>query len=186
MEFRRLLIRPQGLPPAALAGVALLAFSLAFLGSAVLPARQKLAQLREELAQATEQRRQRPQAVQRQEADLPEVAALLPRPEQVVAQVMAVAQAAERNQLALDSGDYKLSRDRDAGVTAYQMDLPLHGTYPRLRRFLAEAVAQVPGLALEELSFKREQIGQGDVVGRARFTLYVGEAAGAPPAPGAR
>ncbi len=162
-------------------GVALLAFSVAFLASAVFPARRQVAALVGELEQGTERRRLHGTAPLQAapEADLREVVRLMAAPEQVVGRVMGIAQAAEHHHMTLESGDYRLGRDRETGISSYQIDLPVHGDYPRLRRFLGEALAAVPGLALEELSVKREHLFDPEVAGRARFTLYVAEGAGA-------
>ncbi len=72
--------------------------------------------------------------------------------------------------LALNSGQYKM--ETDAGLVRYRMNLPLKGTYLAARGFLAEALAQYPNLALDNVRITRGEIGKSEVDAALQLSLY--------------
>jgi hypothetical protein len=83
-------------------------------------------------------------------------------------------QAANRNGLAIEQADYRPVPDQGGRLVRYQVQLPARGTYPQLRRFLAQAGRELPGLALDGLELRREHAGDGVIDAQVRFTLFVG------------
>jgi hypothetical protein len=81
--------------------------------------------------------------------------------------------AAARRGLALEAGEYRLAPQPGSRLARYQVTLPVHGRYGQVRAFIAEVLAQVPPAALEEVSFRRESIGEDALHVRLRFTLYL-------------
>jgi hypothetical protein len=166
--------RVESLGHAGTIGVALIIFAIAFAFGGVQPLReevqalrskeQRLSRLPEKIAtNAPEQRKIAVKAL-----DLPSAADALP-------QVMRLSDLAESQGLKLRSGDYRLHRDRDAGVSAYQMHYPVTGSYTALRRFINQALEEFPALALEEVLIRRNTIGADLVEAKLRFTLYLRE-----------
>jgi len=86
-----------------------------------------------------------------------------------------VYQAAVEQKLALDQGEYHLERDKYSKLQRYEIELPLKGTYPQLRHFLAKALADVPILALDGVSFNRQKIDDAALDARVKMTLYMRE-----------
>lgn len=82
--------------------------------------------------------------------------------------------AAEREGLTLQSGEYRYSREREARLTRYQITLPVKGSYLQIQRFIAAVLAEVPAAALDDISLKREHIGEQSLEARLRFTLFLG------------
>lgn len=96
--------------------------------------------------------------------------------------VAIIHQRAEANGVKLATGEYRLVREGgggnvgDAGGTRllrYQIALPARATYPQLRAWLADVMNAVPTAALDELSLRRDDIGNGTVDARVRLTLFV-------------
>ena len=88
---------------------------------------------------------------------------------------------ADKAGLVLRQGEYKAAYDRNARLHTYQVTLPVKGSYGAIWQFALGALGALPFAALDELSFKREAIGQADVEARLRLTLYLRDAPGALP-----
>ena len=69
-------------------------------------------------------------------------------------------------------GDYRPQRDASGKMLRYQITLPVRGTYPEVRRFLAQALREEPALALDGVGFQTDQSG-GGLETRVQFTLFV-------------
>lgn len=82
---------------------------------------------------------------------------------------------AEKHGLVLALAEYKLEPDKAGGFHAYQMRLPVRGTYPRLRGFVDGALARIPCAALEDVDFKRDAIGATEADARLRFVFFLKE-----------
>lgn len=78
--------------------------------------------------------------------------------------------AARHHDLLLDEGRYaelgKAGENR-----RLRIDLPVSGTYPALRAFLAEVLDDNPALALESLDLTRDNIEETELEARLRFVL---------------
>jgi hypothetical protein len=94
--------------------------------------------------------------------------------EQQVATLFAIA---ARNGLTLSQGEYKGAFDANARVHTYQVNLPVKGSYRAIWQFSLAALHAIPFASLDEISFKREAIGDANVEARLRLTLYLAEGA---------
>ncbi|HET7832590.1 MAG TPA: type 4a pilus biogenesis protein PilO [Gallionella sp.] len=83
---------------------------------------------------------------------------------------------ADQNDLNLNEGDYKTSREKVGRLVRYQITLPVKGQYPQIREFLAEIPAEIPIMALENVQFERENIADATVTARIRLVLYLEQA----------
>jgi hypothetical protein len=81
--------------------------------------------------------------------------------------------AAAAQGIALDEGEYRLSKDANGRLLRYQITLPVHGAYPSIRRFVARALRELPSAALEQISFERGRIGENRIDAQVRITLYL-------------
>jgi hypothetical protein len=77
--------------------------------------------------------------------------------------------------LNLQQGDYRSGFDSAARVHTYQVTLPVRGSYKAVWRFAMLALAAIPFASLDEVSLRRETVGDADVDARLRFTLYLRE-----------
>ena len=82
----------------------------------------------------------------------------------------------------LNQGEYKAGFDRNARVYTYQVTLPVKGSYNDVSKFSLMVLRTIPFASLDELSFKRENIGETQVEARVRLTLFLaaGSTGGAP------
>ena len=80
---------------------------------------------------------------------------------------------AAANGIALETGEYRLIRERDSNVMRYQITLPLKGSYPQVRLFLAQLLDEVPALSLDEIAIKRETVNARSTETRVRLTAYL-------------
>lgn len=81
--------------------------------------------------------------------------------------------------LSLSQGEYKSGYDRNARLHTYQVTLPVRGSYAQVWKFGLLALRTIPFASLDELSFKRDSIGDAQVEARLRLTLYLADQPGA-------
>jgi hypothetical protein len=73
----------------------------------------------------------------------------------------------------LEQGDYQLVHDPDGKITRYDIVLPVRGGYLQIRKFIAQALMDVPALSLDSITFSRQKIGDAAIDAQLRFTLYL-------------
>ena len=166
------------LDAAGVVGIGLVVFAAAVYVSAVQPARDQLAHLQSRTAQ--QQRGGAPQdglrsATMRGTKQLEQFNRNFPALNEAPAMVQKLHEIAAQNSIALETGEYRLARDRDGGMSRYQVTLPLRGTYWQVRLFVAQVLDELPASALDEISIKRDSVGARAVETRVRFTFYLGE-----------
>ena len=104
----------------------------------------------------------------------------LGRQANVEPQLAVLFRLAARTGLVLRQGEYKRGFERNAQLHTYQIDLPVKGSYAQVWQFALLALRAIPYAALDDISFKRDSIGEANVEARLRFTLYLLDAPGAP------
>jgi hypothetical protein len=72
----------------------------------------------------------------------------------------------------LRSADYRMQKT-GSRIERYEITLPLSGSYAQVRAFLQKALADIPVLSLDQISFKRNSAGEPVVQAEARLTLHV-------------
>ncbi len=77
--------------------------------------------------------------------------------------------------LTLHQGEYKAGVDRNARLSTYQVTLPVKGSYNDVSNFSLMALRAIPFASLDELSFKRENIGDTQLEARVRLTLFLND-----------
>lgn len=80
---------------------------------------------------------------------------------------------AAKHSLALPKGQYRLLRGTDSRVERYQIVLPVRGSYPTIRAFLAQTLNEIETVSLETVRFEREKIGDSDINAEIRLTLFL-------------
>jgi len=88
---------------------------------------------------------------------------------------------AAKTGLTLRQGEYKSGYDRNGKLHTYQINLPVQGSYGQVWQFALLALRAIPFAALDDISFKRDSIGQASVDARLRLTLYLSDAPGEEP-----
>lgn len=167
-------------------GLALAAGAAAFYLSAVRPAQDELAAL---VLRASQVEKRGPAAVAAPVAPSDEMDRFIgffPGFESTPGWLRTVYAVAEREKLELLQGTYKLSDDPVLGLAYYRILLPVRGHYPRIRRFVAGVLDEVPALALEGIVFQREKVADGAVEAKISLTLHLQAGRGAVLVSGAR
>jgi hypothetical protein len=93
-------------------------------------------------------------------------------------QVKTLFALAGKANLSLSQGEYKSGYDRNGQLHTYQVTLPVKGTYGQVWSFGLMALRSIPYASLDELSFKRENIGDAQVEARLRLTMYLSDKGG--------
>jgi hypothetical protein len=75
--------------------------------------------------------------------------------------------------LVLRQGEYKPGYDRNAKVYTYQVNLPVKGSYAAIWQFAMAALRTIPFASLDEITFRRDAIGDATVDARLKLTLYL-------------
>lgn len=157
--------------------VTLLAANLAFYFSMTVPARDEVERLRisAEYAQAKKQRVARNQLATppTPASDLERFNAFFPPAHEAPKWIATVYAAARGEKLVLERGDYKGLRDVGVPLVRYQITLPVKGTYPQIRRFVAEILEEIPSASIDDISIKRDKIGSEAVDARIKISLYM-------------
>jgi hypothetical protein len=82
---------------------------------------------------------------------------------------------AGQNGLVLRQGDYKAGTDRNAHLMTYGVDLPVKGSYGAVWRFALGTLQAMPFATLDDISFRRNAVGDPAVEARLRLTLYLAD-----------
>ncbi|WP_426193636.1 hypothetical protein [Massilia sp. DWR3-1-1] len=80
---------------------------------------------------------------------------------------------AAKSGIVLNQGEYKSASVREGGFGTYQVNLPVRGSYGAIWQFAMAALRAIPFASLDDISFKRDSIGQPGVEARVRLTLYL-------------
>lgn len=101
----------------------------------------------------------------------------LPPENQASWEIAKIFEIAEANDIWLQRIEYSRIRNPDIPVSKYQIDLPMQGGYTDIRMFMIDLLNQMPAVAINELSFRREDIDSPDVEAKLRLTIYLGRQA---------
>lgn len=91
---------------------------------------------------------------------------------QVLTTIKAVLDSAASHGLSSTRAEYLRGRDLRAQAETLQMTVPVHGRYADVRRWIEELLATQTFLAVNELSFKRDEIGLNEIEARVRLTIW--------------
>jgi len=155
-------------------GVGLIVLSLIFLMAAILPQGQILQALQDKVKSMQSAQ---PGAVERTVLNDSQALQVfydfLPNSDSSPYWISELDRIAGENGVELNSSDYRLMIEKEAKLIRYEIQLPLHGTYPQIRAFIANALQSIPTLALTGISLKRETIQMNRVEARLNMTLYL-------------
>lgn len=81
--------------------------------------------------------------------------------------------SATEHGVVLSTGEYRLVDEPGGRLQRYQITLPADGTYPDLRAWMADVLNELPTMALDELSVKRNAVDEAGVQARVRWSFYL-------------
>jgi Tfp pilus assembly protein PilO len=84
-----------------------------------------------------------------------------------------MAQIAEKAGLKLNEGEYKTSKDKVGRLMHFQITLPVTGSYPQIREFIANVPVEMPIMALENVQLERKTVSDAVVNAKIVFGLYL-------------
>ena len=161
-----------------LAALALLAACAGFYLSVIVPARQSLAELKQNL-----------EVMQHDEAHLKaasqDVARTSPTgqlaafyqqfpTENVVPDTLEkMIKLAQKKGLNPKQAAYRIIRNNPGELLSYQITLPIKGAYPSIMTYAFELLATTPNLSLDNVSFQRQKIGDSLIEATLKMTLYI-------------
>jgi hypothetical protein len=152
------------------------------------PARAALAATQAELARASSagdaRRATEPASELEQVAGLRTALRGSAEPAELVQRMAALADA---EQIALPRGEYQQQVHRATEVTQVQVSQSLRASYPQLRRYVEAVLRAIPNASLDQVSARRDNVGQSQLDVRLRWSLWTQRpaAAGESPWPGA-
>lgn len=104
-----------------------------------------------------------------------------PAPEERETMLLRVVELARQMGLITDSGTYQEIRSGTAvrplgkKLVKYQLSIPLQGSYPAIRDWLSAVMNELPTIAVEELTMRRENGDAPVVIAQIRFAFYFEE-----------
>ena len=81
--------------------------------------------------------------------------------------------AAKQEGIALDQAEFKFASEPGEPLSRYALVLPVKADYRALRRFNRAALRVLPGLALDEISLRRDDAKSSVLQAQMRYTLYL-------------
>ena len=83
---------------------------------------------------------------------------------------------ADKTGLVLSEGEYLSSYDKGGRFHTYRITLPVRGPYGAVWQFAMLSLSSIPFASLDEISFRRNSVGETDVQARVRLTIYLADA----------
>ena len=163
---------------AAIGGVALAIFAAGFVASNLLPLQADVTALRDRVQRLEMRAGNQARIVEaRPDARITAFYEQLPAAEQAPEVVRRLHSYARDAGLVLERGEYRPLPDPSGRLMRYQVVLPVKGSYAQVKRFLAQAMHDTPGLALDAISMQRDQGGSPALEVQLRFTVFMRSAA---------
>ncbi|MBI2317437.1 MAG: hypothetical protein HYY28_10540 [Betaproteobacteria bacterium] len=158
-------------------GLGLLIAVGGFYVSTYSPERSRLEELRRALASAREQRPAFAEAAAPLTPGdrLAAFYGFFPHPNDLPDLLEKVFGAAKQHGLRLEQGEYRLARDGTGTLQQFQLALPVHGTYPQIRKFVDGALAEVATLSIESIHIERQKVGDAMVEAKVKMVVYLGK-----------
>lgn len=84
---------------------------------------------------------------------------------------------ADKKGLKLRQADYKWVEEGAGRFITYRISLPVQGSYGAIQQFCEQVLLAIPFSSLDQLSFKRETVGNNIIDAQLNFTLYLSDQA---------
>lgn len=96
-----------------------------------------------------------------------------PKLVQVTHAVETLYRVARQHQLTLEEVIYQDQQSQSKALVEYLIDFQVQQSYPRVKAFVTELLAALPYLALEQISFERNEIENAQIQSRMQFKLFL-------------
>lgn len=84
-----------------------------------------------------------------------------------------ITQIAQAKGLSLAQSEFQSVPEGQAGLKQLQITLPVRATYVQIRQFIQETLRQLDGVSVDQISIKRENVGQNQVEARLKLSLWI-------------
>jgi hypothetical protein len=155
-------------------GAGVLVACAAFWYAGVQRAERELAELQADLVRVAAQPSARAPALRPGSDSLANFYGYFATRDEAFAALQAIFAAAAAEGLELETGEYRIGRERGSRLLRYQIVYPVKGSYPKIRRFVARALNEAPGIALDDLTLRRDSAQASLLEARVQFTMYLG------------
>lgn len=156
-------------------GLGLLVFSIVFFWAAVLPQKEELHGLKEQAASM--QRQTQVDSVARTKLDDAQALQVFydffPKIDSSPYWIKELDRVAKKHGVELSGSEYRLMQEQGSKLARYEMILPVRGSYPQIRAFIADALETIPAVALVDVVIKREDIKSNKLNVRFSMNLYL-------------
>ncbi|TFW71619.1 hypothetical protein C3Y98_05880 [Methylotenera oryzisoli] len=98
--------------------------------------------------------------------------ALLPQKNEANNKITEILHAATSAGIVTNKVEYS-SQSLSATLIKYQISLPVQGSYVQIRQFINAVLNNLPTVALNDISMKRENIGSDLIEANIKFTIYL-------------
>lgn len=78
-----------------------------------------------------------------------------------------------QEELRWTQAEFSQLHDSPLGLVRLQISVPVSGTYPRLQSAIERALVAMPNLSIDQILFKRQQVGQEQLEARIRMSLWL-------------
>jgi len=96
-----------------------------------------------------------------------------PQVKQVTFAIETLFRVASKHQLTLEEVMYQSQDTKNTPLLIYAIDFSVEQTYPRIKAFITDLLQALPYLALEQVSFEREEIRTSQIRSDLRFILFM-------------
>jgi hypothetical protein len=154
-------------------GLLLLLASLAFQWLLVEPLHASNEDLRSELSAQRRKQVQKPDPQEASTKRQAEFYATLPDSSDTLHAVAVLNRAAKAGAFTLSNGEYRMARQGSGPLMRYQITVPLRTDYPHVRAWLVQVLSQLPNVALDEISLRRDDAAAPMLDAKLRLTLFM-------------
>jgi hypothetical protein len=170
---RRLNAALRRLGTAGVLGIGVLLGCAAFYSSALVPLAEELAAQKAALERLQSRTLYQPvSAAGGRAEELERFYKLFPPSERLTDEVARLHRLGRSAGLDLAQGEYRLER-RPTGLWAYRITLPVRGSYPQLRDFLAALLKEMPIASIEALRFERKRAADTQLAAQVRIIVHL-------------
>lgn len=153
-------------------GIGVLLACAGFWASALQPMRAELTAQHLALERLRARLPYRPVSTGGREEELRRFQSLFPTAAGLTDELERLHRLARRAGLDLAQGEYRLER-RAAGLWSYRVTLPVSGSYPQLRDFVAAVLKDMPVTSIDALRFERKKALDSHLDAQIRLTVHV-------------
>jgi len=137
----------------------------------VKPARVAVAESRQQLAQVRSGAERQPPATSTERLEqVREPLRRSPPPAELLRRLLELARA---EGIVLAQGEYHQQAHAAAGVFQLQVVQPVRSSYPQLRRYVEAVLREMPNASLDQISARRDNVGQGQLEVRLRWSFWM-------------